>query len=54
MPRNPDNEDGNVDTRDDYGRSPLDLLDQATVLGYDSNTVDDDLHQELHLEDVEK
>lgn len=48
---NPDTEDGDVDGRDDDDSSPLDVTDCLSVFSDERDTVDDDLHEQLDLED---
>ena len=54
MGRNPDTEDGDVDGSDDYNGTPLDVADCVSMLSDKSNTVDDDLHEQLDLENPEE
>ena len=51
MCRNPNNENGNVDSGNDNNGSPFDIADCAATFGDKGYTVDDDLHQQLDLED---
>jgi hypothetical protein len=54
MWRNKDAENSNIDDRDDYSSTDLQLACRGLSLGDDRNTIDDDLHQELNLEDIEE
>lgn len=51
MRRNEYAEDGNVDARHDYCSAPFHPVGRASVLDNDCDTVYDNLHQELDLED---
>jgi hypothetical protein len=54
MRRDPDAKDGHVDGGDDGGGSPLEQTDGLLALGNDGDSVDDDLHEQLDLEDPEE
>lgn len=54
MRRDPDAKDGHVDGGDDGGSSPLEQADGLLALGDDGDSVDDDLHEQLDLEDPEE
>lgn len=47
----PDAEDGNIDACNDESSAPFELSDGAFMLGDDCDSVDDDLHEQLNLED---
>lgn len=51
---NPDNEDSNVDKGNGDDSAPFDFLDCGPVLSNECDSVDDDLHQHLDLEDPEE
>jgi hypothetical protein len=51
MRRDPDTEYGNVDSGNEGSGAPFYVANCAAVLGDQSDTVDDDLHEELDLED---
>lgn len=48
---NPDAEYGDVDGRDKDDSSPLDVPDSVAVFSDERNTIDDNLHEQLDLED---
>ena len=50
----PDTKDGNVDHGDEHSGTPFHPPDCLWTLCDDSNSVDDDLHQELDLKDPEE
>jgi len=54
MRGDPDAEDGNVDSSNEGSGSPFYVTNCATVLGDQSDTVNDDLHEQLELEDPEE
>jgi hypothetical protein len=54
MWRDKDAENSNIDNRNDYSSTDLQLACRGLALGDDRNTIDDDLHQELNLKDIEK
>ena len=45
MRGDPDDEDRDVDRRDDSRRAPLDPANCAPILGDESDTIDNDLHE---------
>jgi hypothetical protein len=47
----PDTKDGDVDESDDYHCSPFEVPDSVSVFCDEGNSVDDDLHKQLDLED---
>lgn len=51
--RDPDAEDGDIDDGDKDEGAPFDVADGTPVFGDESNSVDDDLHEQLDLEDPE-
>lgn len=48
--RDPDTEDGDIDCGDDNEGTPLDVADSLAMFSDQSNSVDDDLHEQLDLE----
>jgi predicted HTH transcriptional regulator len=48
--RHPDTKYRDVDRRDNNERSPFNLLHRTSMFGYESNPVNDDLHEKLDLE----
>ena len=52
--RDPDTEDSDVDSGDDDYGAPFDIADCAAVFSNKGDTIDDDLHKELDLEDPEE
>lgn len=54
MRRNPYTEDGDVYGSDDNNSAPFQRPDCTAVFCDERNTVDDDLHEQLDLEDPEE
>lgn len=51
MCRDPDTENGDVDSSDDNYCAPLQACDSASMFGNEGDSIDDDLHEKLYLED---
>jgi hypothetical protein len=54
MWRNEDAENSSIDEWDDYSGTDFQAICRGLTLRNDRDTVDDDLHQELNLEDIEE
>lgn len=54
MGGDPDNEDSNIDSGDNSHSAPFDVANCFVMLGDKCDTVDDDLHKQLDLEDPEE
>jgi hypothetical protein len=54
MSGDPDAEYGNVDGGDQDDSAPFEPLDRTAMLSDERDSVDDDLHQQLDLEDPEE
>lgn len=51
---NPDTEDSDIDGGDDNDCTPLYIADSVSVFSDQCNSIDDDLHEQLDLEDPEE
>lgn len=54
MRGNPDTEDGDVDGGDENNGAPFDVPHRAAMFGNERNSIDDDLHEQLDLENPEE
>lgn len=51
---NPDTKDGDIDGSDDNDGTPFDVADGVAMFSNERDSIDDDLHEQLDLEDPEK